>query len=358
MNATDEPPGDSAVPALSLPASTVPEPSTAPGLRWGVISPGHIGDQFTATAHRATASRVVSVVSRSQQRAEAFAAEHGIEQAFSSVTEMLAAGGLDAVYVASPHAQHHELARPVLEAGIPVLVEKAFTLNAAQARDLLELAQARGVFAMEAMWARFLPQYDVLRQVLSSGLLGDVIEVTADHGQSFPEDPTHRMYAPELGGGALLDLGVYPLSFAQMVLGDLSDLAVRGDLTTTGVDAYLALLGRGEGGGRARLSSTLLARTPTEAVVSGTAGSARLSGAFFAPGTLTVTLLDGRSASFSHVGDPGDGMAYEIAEAARRITAGDLESPLMSWADTLSVMDTMDAVRAELGVVYPAEEPS
>ena len=358
MNSTDEPPGDAAVPALSLPASTVPEPSTAPGLRWGVISPGHIGDQFTATAHRATASRVVSVVSRSQQRAEAFAAEHGIEQAFSSVTEMLAAGGLDAVYVASPHAQHHELARPVLEAGIPVLVEKAFTLNGTQARDLLDVARERGVFAMEAMWARFLPQFDVLRQVVASGLLGDVIEVAADHGQSFPEDPAHRMYAPELGGGALLDLGVYPLSFAQMVLGDLTDLAVRGDLTATGVDAYLALLGRGEGGGRARLSSTLLARTPTEAVVSGTAGSARLSGAFFAPGTLTVTLLDGRSASFSHVGDPGDGMAYEIAEAARRITAGDLESPLMSWADTLSVMDTMDAVRAELGVVYPAEEPS
>ncbi|GAA1491353.1 Gfo/Idh/MocA family protein [Brachybacterium sacelli] len=356
MSETDEPRGEAAEPTLALPASTVPDPATAPGLRWGVISPGHIGDQFTATAHRATASRVVSVVSRSQQRAEDFAAEHGIEQAFSSVTDMLAAGGLDAVYVASPHAQHHELARPVLEAGIPVLVEKAFTLNGAQARDLLDLARERDVFAMEAMWARFLPQYDVLRQVVASGVLGEIIEVTADHGQSFPEDPAHRMYAPELGGGALLDLGVYPLSFAQMVLGDLDDLAVRGDLTRTGVDAYVGLLARGSQGGRAVVSSTLLARTPAEAVVNGTAGVARLSGAFFAPGTLTVTLLDGRSASFRHVGEPGDGMAYEIAEAARRIGAGDLESPLMSWADTLSVMDTMDAVRAELGVVYPGEE--
>ncbi|MGO2310961.1 Gfo/Idh/MocA family protein [Brachybacterium tyrofermentans] len=355
MSESDASRGSDAAPTLALPASTVPDPAGAPGLRWGVISPGHIGDQFTATAHRATASRVVSVVSRSQQRAEDFAAKHGVESAFDSVEEMLAAGGLDAVYVASPHAQHHELTRPVLEAGIPVLVEKAFTLNAGQARDLLDLAAERGVFAMEAMWARFLPQYDVLRQVIASGLLGDVIEVAADHGQTFPADPSHRMFNPDLGGGALLDLGVYPISFAQMVLGDLSDLAVRGDLTETAVDAYFGLLATGAERGRARLSSTLLARTPTEGVVSGTAGSARLSGAFFAPGTLTVSLHDGRSATFSHPGEPGDGMAYEIAEAARRISAGDLESPLMSWADTLSVMETMDAVRAELGVVYPAE---
>ncbi|MGP9538516.1 Gfo/Idh/MocA family protein [Brachybacterium sp. AOP43-C2-M15] len=356
MTETDEPRSTEATPSLTLPATTVPEPATAPGLRWGVISPGHIADQFTATAHRATASRVVSVVSRSAERAEAFAATHGIEQAFDSVADMLAAGGLDAVYIASPHAQHHALTRPVLEAGLPVLVEKAFTLNTVQARDLLDLARDHGVFAMEAMWARFLPQYDVLRQVLASGILGDVIEVAADHGQTFPADPSHRMYAPELGGGALLDLGVYPVSFAQMVLGDLTDLAVRGSLTSTAVDAYVGLLAEGADGGRARLSSTLLARTPTEAVVSGTAGSARLSGAFFAPGTLTVTLHDGRSASVDHPGAPGDGMAYEIAEAARRISAGELESPLMSWADTLSVMSTMDAVRSHLGVVYPGEE--
>ena len=357
MSQTDETRGADE-PALVLPESAVPDPAEAPGLRWGVISPGHIGTQFTETAHRATASRVVSVVSRSAERAAAFAAEHGVERSFDSVEAMLEAGGLDAVYVASPHAQHHALTRPVLEAGVPVLVEKAFTLNTAQARDLLDLARKKGVFAMEAMWARFLPQYEVLRRVLGTGLLGEIVEVTADHGQAMPTDPAHRMNDPELGGGALLDLGVYPLSFAQMVLGDLDDLAVRGELSPTGVDASASLVARGARGGTARLGTTLRARTPTEAVVSGTAGTARLSGAFFAPGTLAVELLDGRSASFEHAGPPGDGMAYEIAEAARRISAGELESPLMSWADTLSVMATMDAVRAELGVVYPGEEPA
>ena len=165
MTENDEPRGHGATPPLALPDSTVPAPSAAPGLRWGVISPGHIAGQFTATAHRATASRVVSVVSRSAQRAAEFAATHGIEHSGDSVEEMLQRGGLDAVYIASPHAQHHELARPVLEAGVPVLVEKAFALNTAQSRDLLHLARERGVFAMEAMWARFLPQYDVLRQI-------------------------------------------------------------------------------------------------------------------------------------------------------------------------------------------------
>ena len=344
--------------SLVLPATTIPDPATAPGLRWGVISPGHIADQFTATMHRATASRVVSVVSRSTERAAAFAEKHGIERPFDAVRDMLAAGGIDAVYIASPHAQHRDLARPVLEAGVPVLVEKAFTLNETQSRELLDLARERGVLAMEAMWSRFLPQYDVLRQVIAEGVLGEIVEVAADHGQAFPMDPTHRLHDPALGGGALLDLGVYPISFAQMILGDLTDLQVTGERTELGVDAYAALTARGTRGGVARLATTLHAQTANTAVVTGTQGRAQLGGPqpFYAPGDLTVTLLDGRSATVSHPAGLGDGMAYEIAEAARRISAGDLESPLMRWEDTLSVMRTMDQARAALGVVYPGEE--
>src|SRR5699024_35181 len=133
------------------------------------------------------------------------------------------------------------------------------------------------------------------------------------------------------------------------------DLAVRGDLASTGVDAYVGLLARGPGGGRARLSTTMRTRTPNQAVTSSTAGSARLTGPLYAPGTPTVSLFDGPTATLHHPGEPADGMAFEAAETARRITAGDLESPLMTWQDTVSVMETMDAVRAELGVVYPGE---
>lgn len=350
---------DTAQPPLVLPASRVPDPQTAPALRWGVVAPGGIAGKLAHSLHAGTTSRVVSVCSRSLDRAQAFAVEHGGDEtpirAFDDLSAMLAAGGLDVVYIASPHAQHHALARPVIDAGIPVLVEKAFTLDAAQARDLLDLARERGVLVAEAMWTRCLPQMDVLAQVLEAGMLGEVVTLAADHGQAFPVDPGHRLFDPYLGGGALLDLGVYPVSFAQAVLGDLSDLAVRGSLTTTGVDAELAVVATGARGGRAVLTSTLRARTPTVAWVAGTAGCARLTGPFYAPATLTVELLDGRTATSEHPGDPGLGMAYEAAEVARCIAAGRTQSPLLSWADTLSVMSTMDEIRAALGVVYPGQ---
>jgi predicted dehydrogenase len=328
-----------------------------------VVSPGHIGTQFIQTVHAATASRVVAVASRSAERAARCAQENGIEASFDAVPALLEAGGFDAVYIASPHAQHHDLARPVLEAGYPVLVEKAFTLNAAQARDLLQLAHTEGLFVMEAMWARFLPQYDVLRQVLDAGLLGELVSLRATHSQHFDPDPSHRMFAPELGGGALLDLGVYPVSFAQMVLGHLQDLKVSGTLTDTGVDASAAVVATStrHPGARALLETTLRGRGLNDAVIVGTEGRAHLRETFFAPSTLVVEMHDGRSAEFTHPASqvaPEWGLAYEAAEAARRITAGDLESPVMSWDDTMAVMTTLDTVRDRLGVVYPGERES
>lgn len=359
------PPAAAAAPAatsespLVLPAAQVPDPATAPALKWGVISPGGIAGKFTDTLHAATASSVVAVVSRSRQRAERFAAERArpgtAMTAYDDVEAMLAAGGVDAVYVASPHAQHRDLALAVVRAGVPVLVEKAFTLSAAQSRHLIEAASARDVFCMEAMWTRFLPQADVLRQILAQGTLGDVVTVRADHGQAFTRDPAHRLYDPALGGGALLDLGVYPVSFAQMVLGDLGEVVARGELTDTGVDAEVGILARGARGGLAVLDATLRARTPTVAVVHGTRGTASLPSPFYAPGTLRVDLLDGRSAQAEHPGDPELGMAYEAAEVARCVADGRRESPIMSWESTLSVMATMDSVRAQLGVRYPGE---
>lgn len=356
MPAADPSPAE----ALSLPASRVPDPMTAPALRWGIISPGGIAGSFARALHRGTTSQVTAVCSRALERAEAFAADHvpaegTAARAFGEVSAMLEAGDIDAVYIASPHAQHHDYAREVLEAGLPVLVEKAFTLNRPQAEELFALARQQGVLAMEAMWMRFLPQLDVLGQVVAAGLLGDVVTVAADHGQFFATDPAHRLFAPELGGGALLDLGVYPISFAQAVLGDLAELAVRGSLTPTGVDAQASILARGARGGMAVLDTTLLARTPTEAWVAGSAGRARLTAPFYAPGTLTVELDDGRRGTFTHPKDPSLGMAYEAAEFARCLRAGRLESAAMTWADTLSVLGTMDGVRQQLGTVYPGE---
>jgi predicted dehydrogenase len=333
--------------ALDLPPTTVADPREAPSLRWAVASPGHIATQFTDTLHRATASRVVAVASRSEDRARDFAAGHGVERSFGSLPTMLEAGGFDAVYIASPHSEHHAMARAVLEAGYPVLLEKAFAMDAGQAADLIDLARRRGLFLMEAMWSRFLPRFDVVRQVLAAGTIGELVSLRASHGQHLPFDPSHRLHAPELGGGALLDLGIYPLSFAQMVMGDLVDVLATGTLTPAGVDETVHVLAssRRHPRARAQLETTLAAQATNDAAILGTEGRIVLSDMFFAPGEVLVELHDGRRGTASDPVVEGDGLAYEAAEAARRISAGDLESPLMTWQDTLSVMTAADAVR-------------
>ncbi|WP_058234594.1 Gfo/Idh/MocA family protein [Devriesea agamarum] len=340
---------------LCLPPSRVPDPLTAPGVSWGVIAPGNIAAQFTDTVHRASQSRVVAVAGRNEGRAQVFAAEHGVQRAHASVSDLLADDRVEIVYIASPHAQHYELARQALSSGKPVLVEKPFTLNAHQARALQNLARQQGLFLMEAMWMRFLPQFDVLRQILADGLIGDVVTVLADHGQMFPPDPSHRLYAPELGGGALLDLGVYPVSFAQMVLGQLSVITSVSSPAMTGVDAQSSIIACGPHNAHALLSTTLSSVTPTRASVSGTLGRVDVAAPFYTPGSLSVALHSGRTAEFSHPGSLRDGMVFEAAEAARCLRHGLLESSVMSWADTVQVMEAMDAVRARAGILYPGE---
>ncbi|PWH06505.1 gfo/Idh/MocA family oxidoreductase [Brachybacterium endophyticum] len=337
-------------PDPDLPATTVPDPMQAPAVRWAVVSPGHIATQFTETVHRATASRVVAVTSRSAERAQEFATTHGVDAAYDSLPRMLATGGFDAVYIASPHTSHHEMARAVLEAGFPVLLEKAFTMDAAQARDLVELARERGLFLMEAMWSRFLPRFDIVRQVLMAGTIGEIVSLRASHGQHFPFDPSHRLHAPELGGGALLDLGIYPLSFAQMVLGDLQEVTASGTLTPAGVDETVHVLASSSAHPRARasLETTLAARGANDATILGTLGRIHLPDMFLAPGEVIVELHDGGRAVAADPVVPDDGLAYEAAEAARRIAAGDTQSPLMTWEDTLSVMTAVDAVRTQV----------
>lgn len=370
---------------LVLPTTTVPNPLSAPGLRWGVIAPGRIASSFIATMHAATQSQLVAVCSRSRQRAEEFAQKNYLEdhasgpaRAYDSLSDFLADPDIDAVYVASPHAMHAQYARPVVDAGIPVVVEKAFTLNSHEAIDLLSRARDNEVFVMEAMWSRFLPHYDVIRQAIAQGMIGEVTSVVADHGQYFPFDASHRLFDPELGGGALLDLGVYPLAFTHWVAGALSDVSALGTLTQTGVDDTFAMIGRGTGsvagrdheGPTVSVQSTLSARTANSATVIGREGRIDVTQRFYSPANFTLTQFAperyGTDTSVEFTCEdsipfelPGEirelGMAFEIAEAARCISAGELEAPNMSWRDTLELMETMDEIRRQLGVVYPNE---
>jgi predicted dehydrogenase len=339
----------------TLPFSRISDPIDAPAIRWGVLAPGGIAHDWTAALHAATTSRVVAVGSRSLERAQAFASEFGAERAYGSYESLVGDPGVDAIYIASPHSQHHDHALLALGAGKPVLVEKAFTRNATEAAEVVEAARARGLLAVEAMWTRFLPHIDVVRRCLEDELLGEVKAVEADHGQLLYPDGPQRLADPALGGGALLDLGIYPISFAHFALGAFADVQATGTLVATGVDGGETIAVTGSQGAIGTLSSTMLAKTPCTASISGKAARLEIDGWFYQPNT--VRLLDPDDQEIDRYEPPSrqHGLAYEAAEFARLLAAGKTESDLLPLDDTLRIMQVLDDVRRQLGVRFPGE---
>ncbi|MGW5746435.1 Gfo/Idh/MocA family protein [Amycolatopsis sp. NPDC003861] len=312
-------------------------------LRWGIMGTGAIADTFARDLQLTESGVVAAVGSRSGGSAERFGGELDIPTRHSSYEALANDPDVDVVYVATPHPMHHANARLALKAGKPVLVEKPFTMSAEEARDLVDLARAQGLFLMEAMWTRFLPHIRHIRELLPS--LGDVVTVAADHGQWFAEDPAFRLFAPELGGGALLDLGIYPVSFASMVLGQPERVAAMATPAFTGVDAQMSMLFGYAGGAQAVLTCTLSAISPTTASIVGTEARIEVDGPFYAPASFTFIPREGERRRFEYV-DEGRGLRHQADEVALRLAAGETESPLMPLAETVSIMTTMDEVRA------------
>ena len=334
--------------------ANIPDPRSAPPIRWGILGPGGIAGTFAWAAQQYTRSRIVAVGSRARERAEGFAARYGVDRAHGGYEALVGDPEVEAVYVATPHSEHREHALLAIEAGKHVLVEKAFTRSEREAQDVFEAADRQGVFVMEAMWTRHLPHVAELREVIASGEIGEVVGVFADHGQNMLHlPPTHRLHNPALAGGALLDLGVYPVSFALDLLGDPDRVTALGSLTQTGVDGQVTIgLGFGERA-QARLHTTLWAKTPTTAVVFGTAGRIEGAGDFYRPNTFEV--VDNAGNRRAGGAEAPDGFQYQIAEAARCIADGRRESDRMTWQGTLAVMRTLDEVRRQVGVRYPGE---
>jgi predicted dehydrogenase len=315
-------------------------------LRWGILGTGGIADTFATDLVLTESGVVAAVGSRSQESAGRFAAKHGVERAHPSYESLVADPEIDVVYVATPHPMHRDNAILALEAGKPVLVEKPFTMNATEAREIVEFARDRQLFAMEAMWTRFLPHIAVIRDWLSQGALGEIVTVSADHGQWFAEDPEFRLFAPVLGGGALLDLGIYPVSFASMVLGTPNRIVSIGDPAFTGVDAQISMLFGYERGAQAVLTCTLRAKSPTTASIVGTEARIEIDGDFYAPATVRLIPRVGEPTLVSSE-HQGRGLRHQADEVARRLAANALESPLMSLDESVSIMETMDSVLAQ-----------
>lgn len=330
-----------------------PDPRSAPPIRWGILGAGNIAGTFADAVNAHTRAQLVAVGSRNRDRAERFATAHGIPTTHVGYRELVEDPQVDAVYIATPHSEHRDQALLAIRAGKHVLVEKAFTRNAGEAEEVFAAAREAGVFVMEAMWTRFLPHVAALHQVIDAGEIGEIVNLTADHGQAFTFDPTSRLFDPALAGGALLDLGVYPVSFAHDFLGVPDAVQAVGALTSTGVDGQVSIvLSYGERA-QATLNTTLWSRTPTVASISGTEGAIQVAGSFYRPTSFRVERHDGRVWVFDQPGTKG--LQYEAAEVARRVAEGETQSPLITWDDTLAVLRTMDTVREQIGLVYPGE---
>lgn len=340
----------------SLPTSRVPNPALAPPLRWGVLGPGTIAHTLAGALQKHSRQQVVAVGSRSRERADQFAAEFDVPRVHAGYEDLVADPEVDVVYVATPHSHHHAQALLAIEAGKHVLVEKAFTRNASEAREVADAARAAGVMVLEAMWSRFLPGTDVLRQLLSDGALGELSSLTADHGQLIGADDAQRLHDPHLAGGALLDLGIYPVSFASLVLGPPQEVTATGNLTASGVDEQVTAVLR-VGSAQATLTTTLRERTHNTARVTGDLARVDLPADFYTPVPLTLTSADGRQVLTA---DPGpilghEGLVYQAAHLAQLVADGATDTPLLPLDETISILATTDEIRRQLGVTFPGE---
>ncbi len=324
------------------------------GLRWGILATGGIAHAFTADL-RTAGMTVTAVGSRRRASADAFAAEYGIPRAHGSYEELVADPDVDIVYIATPHPSHAENALLALDAGKHVLVEKPFTLNAAEAERVRERAAQRGLVAMEAMWTRYLPHMVRIREILTAGELGEVRALRAEHTQRITDDPSHRLNDLALGGGALLDLGIYPISFAWDVLGAPETVSARARLGSTGADTEVATLFTHAGGAVSTTLSSSRAAGPNTAVILGTEARIEIDGVWYTPTSFRVIRPDGTVSEQYASQIDGRGMQLQAQYAERLVASGALSGPILPIDETVAIMATLDEVRAQIGVRYPGE---
>ena len=323
-------------------------------IRWGILATGGIAHSF-ANDLVLNGSQVQAVGSRSKASADAFAAEFAIPTAHASYEALAADPDVDIVYVSTPHPFHAANARLALEAGKHVLIEKPIALNAREAREIVDLAATKGLLVLEAMWTRFLPHMVRIREILATGTLGDVHTLIADHTQDLPDDPGHRVNSLALGGGALLDLGIYPLSFASALFGRPETILASATFKSTGADAQVATILRYPGGQIAVTLSASDTTGPNTATILGTKGRIDIDSVWYSPTTFRVLNSANEVIETFTAAVNGRGMQYEAIEAEHLIRAGKVSSHILPAEESVAIMQTLDAVRAQIGLRYPGE---
>lgn len=323
-------------------------------IRWGILGPGAIARAFAAGLRDARGAALHAVGSRDRARAEAFAAEFGAPRAYGSYAELAADPEVDAVYVATPHAFHAEHALLCLGAGKPVLCEKPLAANAAQAERMIAAAREAGLPLMEGLWTRFLPAVVRLRELIAAGAVGEVRSVEAEFGFRAPFDPNGRLFAPASAGGALLDIGIYPLNLARWLCGPPREIVDEATLGATGVDEAVTLALRHDGGRESRLAFSFRKELSNEAHVVGDTGRITLHSPWWGATRLTLCGRDGRAQEIACPAR-GGGFAHEAEAFMDMIRRGVLDSEVMPLGESLEILRLMDGLRERWGVRYPFE---
>ena len=320
---------------------------------WGICGPGGIARAFAQDLTLMQGHTIGAVGSRSLENAQKFATTFG-GTAYGSYEELVADPTIDAIYVATPHPAHHDNVILALNAGKPVLCEKPFSVNAHEAQAMIDAAARNGVALMEAMWARFLPHYAKVREIVDSGVLGPILSIHADHGQRLADQGIARLIEPALAGGALLDLGIYPVSFAHMILGTPAQITSTAVMTDRGVDAQTSMIFTYQEGAQAVLTTTMIEQTPCRAVVAGLNGWLEIDRTFYNPAAMRVVLNDGTTTEYPNA-YKGHGLREQAEVFAQLVRSGKLESEILTWKATVEIMTTLDTVREQIGLKYPFE---
>ncbi|MCQ6271029.1 Gfo/Idh/MocA family oxidoreductase [Pseudarthrobacter sp. R1] len=339
----------------NIPAPRMLDPHSAPRLGWGVVGTG-IAGKFVGALHAHTSQRAIAVVARDRNKTAKFASQYGIPCVYESVDALVLDPKIDVVYIATPHSSHREVALSAIAAGKHVLIEKPIALSASEAREILAAARRADVLATEAMWTRYLPQSDVIRQVLDSGVLGEISLVRSSFGFYMPEIPGHRLWDPALGGGAMLDVGVYPVSFSSSIIGDPITISAGGTVSSSGVDASAAIRLEAAGGAQALLSASLQADVSPEAALYGSSGRLEVLAPFFGPSAIRMTLGQFGVAETAEwrdeVADLYDGMAHQATAFATYVGQNLRESPMHTHTEIITTMETVEEIRRQ--VLQPA----
>jgi predicted dehydrogenase len=327
-------------------------------IKWGIIACGRIAKKFAADLKLVEGAELVAVAARDLSRAKAFAEEFNVPHAFGSYEELVKFDEVDVIYVSSPHSHHYEHTLLCLNHGKAVLCEKAFAINVKQAEEMIALARSKKVFLMEALWSRFLPHYFKVKSLIEEGKLGQVKGVLANFGFKPMEPVPQRLFDPALGGGALLDIGIYPVFLAQSILGVPDEIIAHMNPAPTGVDEQCAIQFNYKDGRTASLFCTLASNLETDADIFGSSGRIRLTSRFYEPSAILQYYpghVDSRTLVPVDRG-PGFGYHYEATHVGECLRNGLTESPVWSLTNTLQLMQTMDGVRAQMGLRYGVDE--